>query len=114
MNSYEHVKNPRFQAFLDFYKTHPRFDCRVVLEDEYAKARTDAQMPLEFIDFGIYGTRQMFLTASYEPERKGVFVRNSAQVRKYTEFFDTIWNSQTVKKNPSIAKNKRVYADSCG
>ncbi len=110
VNSYEHVNDPRIQAFLHFYKTHPRFDCRVVLADEYAKARTDAQISSEFVDFGIYGTRQMFLTTCYEPERAGVFVRNSAQVRKYTEFFDTIWNSRTVKEDPSIAE-KRMTLD---
>ena len=106
VSSYEDLKAPRIKAFLDYYMTQQRFDCRIVLAAEYEKALTDAQLSPEFIDFGIYGTRQMFLTTYYEPERKGVFMRNRAEVRRYTEFFDTIWNSRTVRKNPSVSKER--------
>lgn len=104
VRSGEHLKDPRIKAFLDFYKVQRKFDCHVVLEDEYENKRTDAQLPDKFVDFGIYGTRQMFLTESYYPERKGVFVRDKSEVRKYTQFFDSIWNSQTATPNPSVAK----------
>ena len=104
--SEEHLKDVRIRAFLDFYKTTPKFECRVVLGKEYESARADDQISERFIDFGIYGTRMMFLTASYEGVRKGVFVRRKAQVDKYTEFFDRIWNSRFAKENPSNRKSR--------
>ena len=102
--SEEHLKDVRIRAFLDFYKTTPKFECRVVLAKEYESALADDQISAEFIDFGIYGTRMIFLTASYEGVRKGVFVRRKAEVDKYIELFDRIWNSQFAKANPSNRK----------
>lgn len=106
VESHEHLKDVRIKAVLDFYKTTPKFDCRVVVKVDYERERADDQISPEFIDFGIYGSRMMFLTASYEEVRKGVFVRRKADVAKYTEFFDRLWNSRAAKKNPSIAKDR--------
>lgn len=106
VESEEHLKDTRIAAFLDFYKTTPKFECRVVSKSEYDERLTDDQLSREFIDFGIYGTRMMFLTASYEGVRKGVFVRRTEDVVKYTEFFESIWKSRTAKGNPSTRKDR--------
>ena len=101
----------RVAKLLDFYRTNRCFACRIVLSDTYEKLRADSEIPNDYVDFGIYGTRLMFLTKTYEPETIGLFVKDVRRVARYSDFFTRLWNSHASRKNPSAARTKVSFTD---
>ncbi len=99
------IKDSRIAAFLDFYTTNKRFECKIVLNADYQRFGLDEKLSGDFEDFGIYGTRQLFLTKTYSPDRSGLFVRDERRVSLYINFFDKVWGSKAVRSNPSNARN---------
>lgn len=100
------LMNSRVAKLLDFYKTTKGFECRIILRDQYERVRSDSQIPNDYVDFGIYGKRLMFLTEKYEPYTMGMFVKNAAQVDRYTAFFSQLWGAQAGRANPSSAQQR--------
>ena len=100
-----HFSNiPRYKKVLDFFKTNPGLDCRLMSKSGYDVICKDNGIPILNPDFGIYGITLLFLTEQYEPEIIGVFSKDESQVKKYQQLFDTMWNSDAIThKNPSSA-----------
>ena len=70
----------------------------VVAKAEYLQFRRDAELPPGDVDFGIYGTRLLFRTES-EAEKAGVFCKDQGLIRRYRNFFDTIWEHPDTRKD---------------
>lgn len=94
------LNDARIDKLLAFYLTNKGQDCRIILRHDFEMICEDWDIPLNYIDFGIYGTRLLFRTESYDPT-VGTFTKDSGLIRKYTKLFDTLWQSGTTRPNPS-------------
>lgn len=93
---------PRVKKLLDFFYTSEAMDCRIIKRVDYETICADNNIPANYLDFGIYGTRLLFLTEQYEPDIIGIFTKNAILIRNYKNLFDTMWNSTSITKpNPS-------------
>lgn len=98
------LTSPRVAKLLDFYHTHKGMECWVISRSDYLEICADSGVPASYLDFGIYGTRLLFLTEQYEPEIIGVFTKEPKAVEHYRLFFDSMWGTPSVaKRNPSGA-----------
>jgi len=101
------VQSPRVKKLLDFFHTNRGFLCFTVNRQDFRAICADNGMPANYIDFGIYGSRLLFLTEQYDPEIIGVFTKDSTRIRHYCNLFDSMWGSPSVaKKNPSKCDTK--------
>lgn len=89
---------------LAFYANWKGFDCRLVRQEACDSLMRDEGIAQSCIDFGIYADRYLFKTIRYQPEVEGVFVRDSAEIQRYTRFFDNLWSSAAAKKNAEPAR----------
>lgn len=93
-----------FPQLLDFYKHAERQECRIIARADYVGIATEAEIPTNFLDFGIYGNQMLFRSEQYAPEYVGTFIKERALIGTYIKFFDTLWGSVGVtKKNPSAS-----------
>src|SRR6266436_10287137 len=91
--------SPRVKKLLDFFQTHKGLECRIVRKDDFEAISTSNGIPLNYIDFGIYGDRLLYRSEQYKPEIIGVFTKDPVLIRNYTGLFETIWDM------PGIARN---------
>lgn len=88
----------RLTAFYDCSKGH---DYRLVDEAIYVGMRSDGHLETNFVDFGVYGTRYLYRTVSYDAgTTTGQFNKHPEVIDKYSKFFDNVWNSHSSTRAP--------------
>ena len=102
------LHEPRVDALVSFYSANEQLACAILSKRDFGHFQDDCHMPKTHIDFGIYGSRLVFLTESYDPPTAGVFIKDSRLIDKYTDFFRTVWNSPIAQKD--LQGNARVTA----
>jgi hypothetical protein len=85
----------KLAGFYEFSKSH---DYRLVGDSKYRMQARDNRIDAQYIDFGIYGSRYIFLTQSYGDVTAGMFCKDAAVISRYVQFFDLIWESNAAKK----------------
>jgi hypothetical protein len=103
INDVSALKAVPVAKLMDFFNTNDGFDCRIVKSSDYEQLCKGNGIAPQFNEFGIFGSRLLFLTEDDQPT-VGVFTKDRARIEKYTYFFDLIWETiSVVKKNPSMA-----------
>jgi hypothetical protein len=96
------TKTPRVEALLGFFRWEKGLCCRLINDRDFKALCLESGVPGNYLDFGIYGTRLLFRTEQYTPSIVGVFSKQPATIRQYTEFFDRMWSSVSITQaNPS-------------
>ena len=95
-------------GFYDGAKGH---DYRVIEESTYSVQKLDNRIGPEYIDFGIYGGRYIYLTKSYGAVTAGTFCKDKAVIVRYLKFFDSIWTSHFCRKLPKASIIPKVKLD---
>ena len=66
----------------------------------------------QFLDFGIYGPKMLFITEQYIPTHKGTYYKDETKVKHYHRLFDEVWNSDAITRpNPSNCTSKIDLSD---
>lgn len=108
----EVLELPRVSKLLDFFHTNDRLDCRIVTRDVYQQACSSDGLTADGIDFGIYGTRLVFITKQYEPHVEGTFTKDASNISAHRSLFETMWNSESMTRaNPSTATQRVTLAE---
>ena len=98
VEDWEQLNERRVRSLAGFYGAIRGMEFAVVAKAEYLQFRRDAELPPGDVDFGIYGTRLLFRTES-EAEKAGVFCKDQGLIRRYRNFFDTIWEHPDTRKD---------------
>lgn len=81
-----------------FFAHDDLYECRCLNRDNYDRMLKDHHVnPNEYMDFGIYGTRYVYLTQQYEPETKGVFSKDPGVIEKYQVAFDNAFKAPSAR-----------------
>lgn len=101
------VQAPRVNKLFDFFHTNKGFECFTINQHDYRSICANNGVPGNYIDFGIYGNRLLFLTEQYEPDIIGVFTKDLTTIQHYKSLFDSMWGSPSVaRRNPSNAEQR--------
>ena len=100
------LTSARVEKLLDFFHTNRGFQCSIVKREDFRSICADSELG-KHIDFGIYGSRLLFLTEQYEPEIRGQFTKDSTRIQSAIKSFDSMWESASVaRRNPSTASQR--------
>ena len=103
-------------ALIAFYGSVRHLECAAIGKADYQQHLIDAQLQRNHVDFGLYGTRLLFLTESYEDPTTGVFCKEPGLIGRYQDFFRTIWNHPVAQKDipstvPSVTLDELMRID---
>jgi hypothetical protein len=93
-------KDRVIQELAGFYEFAKGHDYRLVDEATYNHQKDDSRLETDYIDFGVYGQRYIYLTLSYGNVTSGRFCKDVAVIDRYTKFFDRVWDSPSATKLP--------------
>lgn len=101
----------RIEILLGFFKTNPGYSCCIVRRMDFQKLCVDSGLDCGCVDFGIYGTRLLFITEQYEPNVIGVFTKDPTLIERYSRLFDSMWDSPSVARRNPYQAGTRVTLD---
>jgi len=91
------------KKLLDFFAAESKYECKLCKLDTFKSVCDTNGVQSQFVDFGIYGNKMLFVTEQYTPIHKGTYYKDSNRLRLYIKLFDEIWNSDVlVRQNTSI------------
>ena len=80
-------------ALLGFYEFTEKYSYRLIDNNAYSELVRDHNIDQNYLDFGIYGKRYIYLTLGYTPVTYGDFSKDQSLIDRYTKFFDIVWKS---------------------
>lgn len=90
------------KKLLNFFSAEEGYTCKVALLNDFKAVCESNGVSSQFVDFGIYGSKMLYITEQYLPIHKGTYYKDETRVRHYTRLFDEVWNSDVITKaNPS-------------
>lgn len=90
------------KKLLNFFSAEEGYTCKVALLNDFKAVCESNGVSSQFVDFGIYGPKMLYITEQYLPIHKGTYYKDETRVRHYTRLFDEVWNSDVITKaNPS-------------
>lgn len=90
------------KKLLDFFSAEEGYTCKVAFMNDFRKVCESNGVTSQFVDFGIYGPKMLYIAEQYTPIHKGTYYKDETKVRHYTRLFDEVWNSDAITKaNPS-------------
>jgi len=100
------------KKLLDFFNAEPKYECRICLLDTFRTVCDTNGVPSQFVDFGIYSDKMLFVTEQYVPIHKGTYYKDVNRIRLYSKLFDEIWGSDILaRSNPSQNGQRLKVAD---
>lgn len=87
---------------LDFFKATQNYNCKIALLNDFRAVCETNGISSQFVDFGIYGPKMLYIAEQYVPIHKGTYYKEENRIRHYTRLFDEVWESDTIThQNPS-------------
>lgn len=99
------LEHPSKKRLLQFFRFTNNMQCRYMLDSAFQVRGADGGLLSQHVDFGIYGSRLVFRTETYEPETAGSFSKDPNLVDRYTRFFDDLWRSGS-SDNPHATRDR--------
>jgi hypothetical protein len=86
------------RALAGFYEYTKAHSYKIIDENVYNHFKSDSRLENDYIDFGIYGNRYIYLTLSYGEPSSGRFCKDKAVIERYIKFYDHVWSSSSAKR----------------
>jgi hypothetical protein len=100
------------QKLFDYYHAIPNYSCKYAFLSDFQNVCNSNGVSSQFIDFGIYGPKMLFVTEQYAPVHKGTYYKDESKIHHYARLFDETWNSDFITKaNPSSNTTLVALAD---
>lgn len=97
----------RITKLLDFAKTLEKMEYRITTYDNFQKLCDSDKIPIAHMEFGLYGSKLLYINYQYEPVISGLFTKQDDKIKKFMQLFDMMWKLNSVTEpNPSIATQK--------
>ncbi len=107
----EMQNHERISKLLAFYKTNDGISCKILDETRFKKI-LDYNSFNNHDDFGIYGSKLLYIEKYFEEEVTGYFVKNKDIIDGYTKLFNHLWVSDTIAlPNPSKETHRLSVTD---
>ena len=103
--------HPIVKKLAGYYEFSRGFSYKLIDEERYLNQKTDSRLSSEYIDFGIYGQRYIYLTISYDKVIAGKWSKARDIIDRYTQFFDVVWNSSSASTLPKNSASRATLAD---
>lgn len=95
------------KKLLDFFKTTSNYSCKIAIQNDFMAVCDTNGISSQFIDFGIYGPKMLYIAEQYVPTHKGTYYKDETKVKHYHRLFDEVWDSDAITRpNPSTCTNK--------
>lgn len=89
------------KKLFDFFKAAPNYECKIAAKIDFETVCESNGINSQFIDFGIYGPKMLYVTEQYVPH-KGTYYKDETKIRQYHLLFDEVWTSDVITRpNPS-------------
>lgn len=86
---------------LDFFNAARNYECKIAYKADFETVCESNGINSQFIDFGIYGPKMLYVTEQYVPP-KGTYYKDETKIRQYHLLFDEVWTSDVITQpNPS-------------
>lgn len=90
------------KKLFDFFSAERKYSCKVAIKKDFETVCDTNGISSQFIDFGIYGPKMLFITEQYTPSHKGTYFKDETKVKHYHRLFDEVWGSDSITyPNPS-------------
>ncbi len=107
LETQELLQRDDVKKLLDFFKTTPKYNCKIAIQSDFMAICDTNGVSSQFIDFGIYGPKMLYITEQYVPIHKGTYYKDETKVKHYHRLFDEVWDSDAITQpNPSDGKTK--------
>ncbi len=101
LDAEELLKNKDVNKLLDFFKAASNYECKIAFKTDFETVCESNGINSQFIDFGIYGPKMLYVTEQYVPH-KGTYYKDETKIRQYHLLFDEVWTSDVITRpNPS-------------
>lgn len=90
------------KKLFDFFSAEKNYECKIAIKSDFETVCDTNGVSSQFIDFGIYGPKMLFITEQYTPSHKGTYFKDETKVRHYHRLFDEVWGYDSITySNPS-------------
>lgn len=90
------------KKLLDFFSAENNYTCKIVFKSDFENICDTNGVSSQYIDFGIYGPKMLYITEQYLPVHKGTYYKEETKIKHYTRLFDEVWDSDFITvPNPS-------------
>lgn len=94
------------KKLLDFFSAECNYNCKIVYKSDFEIICDTNGVSSQYIDFGIYGPKMLYITEQYVPVHKGTYYKDETKIKHYQCLFDEVWYSDSIAfQNPSTNKN---------
>lgn len=97
------------KKLLDFFAAEEKYECKLCLIDSFRNVCNANGVPSQFVDFGIYGDKMLFVAEQYTPTTyKGTYYKNIDKIKSYTKLFDEVWNSNILAEQNENTNSTKI------
>lgn len=84
------------KKLLDFFSATDNYSCKIAIKKDFEAVCDTNGVSSQYIDFGIYGPKMMYITEQYVPVHKGTYYKDETKIKQYHRLFDEVWKSDTI------------------
>jgi len=96
------------QKLLEYFACQEGMDAKVVMASDWESGMVDHGIPTSCVDFGIYGEKLLFTADTYTPVDIGKWSKSPADIKRFTRFFDKVWNGPAIAADAVTAPAQQV------
>jgi hypothetical protein len=96
------------QKLLEFFASQEKLSARTVLSADWDACMVDHAIPSSCLEIGIYGDNLLYQANTYSPVSAGSWSKDEIDIRRFTQFFDVVWNSPSVAVNNPASPSQKV------
>jgi len=96
------------QKLLEFFASHDKMTAKIILGPDWNSCMIDYEIPSNCIEFGLYGENLLYQASTYNPVSVGSWSKDAIDIKRFTEFFDAVWNMPAVAANNPASPAQKV------
>jgi hypothetical protein len=96
------------QKLLEFFASHDKMTAKIILGPDWNSCMIDYAIPSNCIEFGLYGENLLYQASTYNPVSVGSWSKDAIDIKRFTEFFDAVWNMPAVAANNPASPAQKV------
>jgi len=99
-------KRDDVKHLLDFFSATESYTCKIAIKEDFEAICDTNGISSQYIDFGIYGPKMLYITEQYTPTHKGTYYKEETLIKHYHRLFDEVWESDAIThQNPSTSQD---------
>jgi hypothetical protein len=96
------------QKLLEFFASQEGLTAKIVVSSDWNAGVVDHAIPPTCVEFGIYGENLLYQADNYTPVSVGSWSKDPIEIKRFTLFFDAIWDTRAIAANNPASPIKQV------